>query len=367
MILKELPFHLGITEEPHNPVGIPDTYPFELGINTHIESIVQIPSQGLLNILDEVYRQGGLIGTPLSGDLYGRPYVDDILSFINKQGKPSNAAVLEIGAGNGYLTRQLINEGYDAVGIEPCLKYTSDWKLNNVSIINDFFPSKYISQQYDMVCSFAVLEHIANPLNFLRDVREYLKPDGVLVISVPDCEAEISTGDPAMLLHEHFSYFNIDSLMRLFYAAGYEAHIEKSLYGRCLYAAAKMSDSMILPHKVLDPTNYVYDYLLKCEGFIDRVKAAIQQFSMEGSIGVFCATRGLALLDKQVEMSFYDDNSAFQGKYIPPYKSTIESRAQLHNSPVDNLLVLSRTFGRQIADSLRREGYTKPILLIEEM
>jgi hypothetical protein len=66
-------------------------------------------------------------------------------------------------------------------------------------------------------------------------------------------------------------------------------------------------------------------------------------------------------------MRFFDDDKAHQGKYLPPFVAPIESRDALLTQPVDTVVVMSRTFGDRIRDSLRASGYGRSVLTIREI
>lgn len=238
MQLDDLPFHIGSTESAGNPAGLPDKWPFCLQFDSQRAALTQQVTPELTVILERAYRAGHLIGTPLAEDSYGKPYADDFLRFIGQIGLPLGARALEIGAGVGYLTRRLRDAGLQIVGIEPGRGYAAHWKKNGVEIVNDFFPTPRVTGPFDLICGYAVLEHITDPVKFLKDVRNHLAPEGVVIFSVPDCTDEIDAGDPAMLFHEHINYFDAGSLARLIESAGLHAIVMKSGFGRCLYAIA---------------------------------------------------------------------------------------------------------------------------------
>lgn len=205
------------------------------------------------------------------------------------------------------------------------------------------------------------------PVRFLEDVRNQLAPGGRVVLSVPDCTSEIVAGDPGMLLHEHISYFDAGSLSRLFESAGLNSFIAKSGYGRCLYAVAALDD---LPHSqgeapVAD--EIVAGYPEACTAFISRCSASIMQLLAEGSVGIYCPGRGLALLNQGWRLRFFDDDPSLHGMFLPPFRHRIESRDALMSNPVQALVVLSRTFGEKIRGSLRQDGYEGQILIVNEL
>ena len=367
MKLDDLPFHIGTTEAAGNPAGLPDTWPFSLHFDTQTGAVTQQVTLELLEILEQAYRTGHLIGTPLAEDSYGKPYADDFLRFIGQVGLPRGARAIEIGAGVGYLTRRLKDAGLQIVGIEPGRGYAAHWEKNGVEIVNDFFPTPRVTGRFDLICSYAVLEHITEPARFLKDVQDHLAPEGVAVFSVPDCTDEIAAGDPAILFHEHFSYFDAGSLARLIESAGMHAVVMKSGFGRCLYAIASLQPRPALQCERGLEREVMASYPERCSRFVERVRGKISGMAAQGTVGVYCAARGLALLDRTQPMRFLDDDPAQQGKFLPPFQTPITGRETLLSTPVDHLVIMSRTFGRRIRESLRQQGYQGSIVTLDEM
>lgn len=367
MKLDDLPFHIGATEGVDNPAGLPNTWPFFLHFDSQHGAITQQVTSELLRILDQSYRAGQLIGTPLAEDGYGKPYADDFLRFIEGVSIPRGARAIEIGAGVGYLTRRLKEAGLQIIGIEPGQGYAPHWEKNGVAIVNDFFPTPLVTGRFVLICSYAVLEHITEPVKFLKDVRDHLEPEGVAVFSVPDCTDELATGDPSILFHEHFSYFDAGSLARLIESVGMHAVVMNSRFGRCLYAIASLQERPASQVVQGLEREVIASYPERCSRFIERVRGKISDMAAQGTVGVYCGARGIALLDPAQPMRFFDDDPAQQGKFLPPFPMAISGREALLTVPVDYLIIMSRTFGGRIRHSLRQQGYSGHIVTLDEM
>ena len=75
-----------------------------------------------------------------------------------------------------------------------------------------------ISGKYDTILAFEIIEHLMNPLWFLRQVRESLNPDGVVYLSTP-------INKPKFLWrHDHFHEFDEYRLTSLVDKAGFIVH-----------------------------------------------------------------------------------------------------------------------------------------------
>lgn len=100
-----------------------------------------------------------------------------------------------------------------------------------------------LSQQGPMaaiVCRY-LLEHCHDPMTALRQMRDGLQDDGLLVIEVPDCMKFLQRKDYSFLWEEHISYFTEVSLRSLLGRAGLdvvnvlrtEGSLEDSLVAVC--------------------------------------------------------------------------------------------------------------------------------------
>lgn len=368
MKFNMLPFHIGPSANPHNPCGLPDTYLFSWDFSPENGTLSQHATSDLLDVLDRAYQAGQLFGTPLADDSFGRPYAEDFLAFIAKNANMTSGKALEIGAGVGYLTRRLCDAGWQAIGIEPGKGYAQHWERYGVDIINEFFPCERTAGPYDLICGYGLLEHIAKPIPFLLEIRKVLSDAGVVILSVPDCTEEITAGDPAILLHEHFTYFNAESLAAVLELAGFTAVVQKSAYGRCLYAVAykRFSSTDSDPISRTD-LPMLESYPTRVEIFMAKIRERLTQLVESGSVGIYCPARALAILEPTMPMRFFDDDSGWQNKYIPPFEARIENRNALLSKPVDSLVIMSRTFGERIRNSLRGSGYSSYILTVREI
>ena len=100
----------------------------------------------------------------------------------------SKDKVLEIGCGRGSFLEKMQQKGADCTGLElnkNSVLYGQDKKMKilNESIQNH---AKNNHERYDVVCSFQVVEHIAKIKEFLQASIDAIKPDGKLIISVPN-------------------------------------------------------------------------------------------------------------------------------------------------------------------------------------
>jgi len=107
-------------------------------------------------------------------------------------------SLLDIGCGTGDFLSACQNNGYTIVGVEPNKKarVLSKSKLgiltSNSENYNNLHPKVYDSinvienQQFDVITMWHVLEHVPNLEEYIKQVKELLKPNGTLFIAVPN-------------------------------------------------------------------------------------------------------------------------------------------------------------------------------------
>lgn len=100
--------------------------------------------------------------------------------------------VLDIGCGAGYFA-SLIPEA-DYTGLDPFLPSRRHSHNLKARIYLEDVADHAVMQRgsYDVVCSFQVLEHVANPADFVRAALDCLKPGGILILGAPSAESYIT-------------------------------------------------------------------------------------------------------------------------------------------------------------------------------
>lgn len=101
---------------------------------------------------------------------------------------PPDGTVLDIGGGNGFVTRRLIDEGFSAVLLEP--GPAGAFNAKKKRHIPDVICARledcgFSNDSISAAALFDVLEHIEDDRAFLSQVHKCLKPGGKLYLTVP--------------------------------------------------------------------------------------------------------------------------------------------------------------------------------------
>src|SRR5260370_19602948 len=96
--------------------------------------------------------------------------------------------LVDVGCGGGLLLRLLRERGLLVLGLETSLPAAaSDWKRNGGGVVcGDLSQSPVERGTCAVVTMFHVLEHLHDPVSYLRSARDLLVPGGRLVVQVPN-------------------------------------------------------------------------------------------------------------------------------------------------------------------------------------
>jgi SAM-dependent methyltransferase len=137
--------------------------------------------------------------------------------------------LLDVGCASGMFLRAAASKGWAVVGVEPSRVFFESAR-QNLSGCGEVFctvlqKADLPPSSFDVITLWDVLEHITEPVNFLRVCERLLKPGGLLFVNVPDIEsiqARLFGPRWPLLLQEHLNYFTRESLRQCSVSAGLE-------------------------------------------------------------------------------------------------------------------------------------------------
>ena len=97
--------------------------------------------------------------------------------------------ILDVGCGSGTLVTLPLGElGYNILGIDLDETSIEFAKVQNI-FRNINFETKTvenINNQYDIILTCEILEHLDNPVQFLNTTSSKLKPEGIIILTTPN-------------------------------------------------------------------------------------------------------------------------------------------------------------------------------------
>jgi 2-polyprenyl-3-methyl-5-hydroxy-6-metoxy-1,4-benzoquinol methylase len=102
----------------------------------------------------------------------------------------SSGTILDIGSGTGHFLNTMKTAGWHTDGIEineSAREYAlSKFNIGTISPQNiDGLPK----ESFDCITLWHVLEHFYDPFRIMEDIAGLIKPDGVVVIALPNCNS----------------------------------------------------------------------------------------------------------------------------------------------------------------------------------
>lgn len=99
---------------------------------------------------------------------------------------PSNGRLLDVGCGYGFFLGKARERGWSVHGVEPCVHARDYAMRNGIQVdLGGLLEQKYPDGSFDVVTMFYVLEHVREPLSYLKEAYRILKPGGLLLVRVP--------------------------------------------------------------------------------------------------------------------------------------------------------------------------------------
>ena len=98
-----------------------------------------------------------------------------------------NGRLLDVGTGFGFFMNEMKNKGWEVTGVEISQK-AIDYARNSLGLTIHLGPlekANFPNQHFDVVTAFYVIEHLPDPMAFLKECHRILKPGGVLLLRYP--------------------------------------------------------------------------------------------------------------------------------------------------------------------------------------
>ena len=132
---------------------------------------------------------------------------------------PLTASFLDIGCGTGNFLAAARDAGYPVSGIEldrNAARFARErLGLQRVLALTiSEFAEQHPKERFDVVTFFEVLEHQAAPIEFLQRVRTFVRPGGVIALSVPNRARWLTGLDVLDFPPDHFSRWNTVALKK---------------------------------------------------------------------------------------------------------------------------------------------------------
>src|SRR2546423_6286058 len=132
--------------------------------------------------------------------------------------------LLEVGCGYGYLLDEARPYFSRRVGTELAPQAASQARQTGADVFVGGAEQLSSADSFDCVLAIQVIEHIYDPVGFMKQLVTHVKPGGYFVLATPDIGGALrwamGRSWPSFKVPEHVVYFDYHSLRRLMSEAG---------------------------------------------------------------------------------------------------------------------------------------------------
>lgn len=141
------------------------------------------------------------------------------MEILGKQ----DAAVLDIGCNDGTLLKNYPAQ-FTKFGVDPS-DVAQEVKGENLQVVQDIFPSTKLTallgeRKLDIITSIAMFYDLENPVEFCRNIKKFLSPDGIWIFEMSYMPEMLKLNSYDTICHEHLEYYSLAVLEKILKLAG---------------------------------------------------------------------------------------------------------------------------------------------------
>jgi hypothetical protein len=274
---------------------------------------------------------------------------------INRLGMDGNSLAMEIASNDGYLLQYFKQNQIPCIGIEPTASTATVARGKGIQTIERFFGLRFAEEfiagnpRPDLIIGNNVLAHVPDINDFVAGLAKTASPDGVITVEFPHLLQLVAHGQFDTVYHEHFSYFSLHTVQKIFNAHGLRiwdveelpTHGGSLRLWACLQTAKHEQTSAVavLLDKEAQAGMLEIAYYLGFQSRADAIKNDFLTFLLECKregklvIGYGAAAKGNTLLNYAgvkpdllpfvVDASPHKQNRFLPGSHIPVLAETI--------------------------------------------
>lgn len=251
--------------------------------------------------------------------------------------------LVEVGCGKGLFVRLLADRGVDVTGFDPA--YEGD---DPRIIARPFVPEERMHAR-GLVLRH-VLEHIDDPVAFLRQLREANGGKGLLYVEVPCLDWIITRRAWFDVFYEHVNYFRLSDFRRMFGAVVQADRLFGGQYLGVVVDLATLRAPALDPH---DRVVFPDDFARAAHAAPEGERVAVWGGASKGVIFSLLRQRAGRPVDVVIDI-----NPAKQGRYLPATGLRVQSPAQaLASLPAGSVIHVMNSMYLAEIERMGGDGY----------
>jgi hypothetical protein len=302
--------------------------------------------------------------------LYSTTFVnylnDQMEYFIKKQIYKNNLVIVESGCGKGFyidlLADKLLNcsfYGFDTI-------YEGEIVIpeKNIKYYKSYFPSNEIEIKPDIIISRHVIEHIQNPIDFIKTLKRTLPLGSVIFIETPNLNWILENKVIFDIFYEHCNYWTISSISNVLNMLGFEI-IDKNLGfgGQHLWIVAKnmyeYNKNYILTNELTySHVNIFSDLCNKYKESIELLSKKYNKIALYGAGAKGCTFVNLFDQNMNYISVLIDINPEKHNKFVPKTMHKIISPSDINKYNINLIILLNPNYIDEMKSYLYKNNLT---------
>ena len=333
---------------------------------------------------------------------YSTSWLEHIKKFVNatieKFHISNNSQIIEIASNDGYLLKNFKEKNIPVLGIEPASNVAEIAKKSGIPTITNFFGTETVEKivnsgkKADILIAFNVLPHVPDLKDFVLGMKNILNENGIIIIQfsaylldvIKKCEFD-------MVYHEHFSYFSLFTLKKIFENFDLEIFDVKEIFvhggSLRLFLKSSKNKEINIDENVEKLLKKEKDYglqkistYLNFQNNVEKSKKNIQEFFIEAreqKKKIVCygaAAKGNTVLNycniSKNDIDYVVDISPHkQGKFMPGTHIPIYSPEKIKETKPDYIVILAWNLKDEIMQQINfiKNWGGKFVVLIPEV
>ncbi len=308
---------------------------------------------------------------------HARAYVDAV---VKRLGLNSRSLVMEVASNDGYLLQYIRERGIPCVGIEPTASTAAAARARGIETTERFFGQPFAAEfvaergRVDLWIGNNVLAHVPDINDFVAGIAAVLVDEGVATVEFPHLLRLVAERQFDTIYHEHFSYFSLHTVRRIFATHGLRLWDVEELptHGGslrlwvCRDAASRSETPAVAELLAREATAGMtgMDYYRGFQPLADAIKNDALTFLLDCKrrgqrvVAYGAAAKGNTLLNyagvKPDLLPFVVDASPHkQGLYLPGSHIPVVEEARIRTERPDFVLILPWNLRQEISEQLR--------------
>ena len=303
-----------------------------------------------------------------------KAYQDELAAEWLSSYELAGKRVVEIGCGEGLFLERLQRAGTHCIGFEPGPD-AARASAKGIECYAEYFQgSRLYDLNADAIVCRHVIEHLADPLDFLDDIAIACCSADIspyFLAEVPSIEKALSQGRINDFLYEHVSNFTCNSFATLFERAGFNVldlrlrHDDEVI---TLVAKPRLgSTQREVRARAARFKMEALEKVQQTQRTLEAWRVAGHRVALWGGTGKGAALINMVGITPDLVATVIDSDERKAGGFVPGTGHEIHPPSYLDENPVDRILICTNWRARDIEHEIREvRGLDAELFVLHE-